>query len=170
GLGRRIRGVHHVRIRQGIRGLWPRLLEGSQEGGLAQPQGSHPDDALRARVQRRHGAVPMADRQDPRMGVLRPDLGVEEVMSDITGQPESSLAEVAGTETPAVPAKPVHPDIHWYVVHAYSGMEKAVERNIRERINRAGMQDMFGEILVPTEEVVEIKNGQKKTSERRFYP
>ena len=66
--------------------------------------------------------------------------------------------------------KPSHPDMRWYVVHAYSGMEKAVERNIRERINRAGMQDMFGEILVPTEEVVEIKNGQKRTSERRFYP
>jgi transcriptional antiterminator NusG len=47
------------------------------------------------------------------------------------------------------PAKPVNPDLRWYVVHAYSGMEKAVERNIRERINRAGMQDMFGEILVP---------------------
>ncbi|AEG94689.1 transcription termination/antitermination protein NusG [Ramlibacter tataouinensis] len=71
---------------------------------------------------------------------------------------------------PSVPAKPVNPDLRWYVVHAYSGMEKAVERNIRERINRAGMQDMFGEILVPTEEVVEIKNGQKRTSERRFYP
>lgn len=70
----------------------------------------------------------------------------------------------------ATPAAPKHPDMRWYVVHAYSGMEKAVERNIRERINRAGMQDMFGEILVPTEEVVEIKNGQKRTSERRFYP
>ena len=58
----------------------------------------------------------------------------------------------------------------WYVVHAYSGMEKAVERNILERINRAGMQSKFGRILVPTEEVVEIKNGQKRTSERRFYP
>ena len=67
-------------------------------------------------------------------------------------------------------AKNTNPDLRWYVVHAYSGMEKAVERNIRERINRAGMQDMFGEILVPTEEVVEIKNGQKRTSERRFYP
>ncbi|WP_240787154.1 transcription termination/antitermination protein NusG [Ramlibacter rhizophilus] len=78
----------------------------------------------------------------------------------------------AGTpeEVQAAPAKPVNPDLRWYVVHAYSGMEKAVERNIRERINRAGMQDMFGEILVPTEEVVEIKNGQKRTSERRFYP
>jgi len=75
-----------------------------------------------------------------------------------------------GSQESAIPAKPVHPDMRWYVVHAYSGMEKAVERNIRERINRAGMQDLFGEILVPTEEVVEIKNGQKRTSERRFYP
>ena len=62
------------------------------------------------------------------------------------------------------------PGMQWYVVHAYSGMEKAVERNILERINRAGMQDKFGRFLVPTEEVVEIKNGQKKTTERRFFP
>ena len=62
------------------------------------------------------------------------------------------------------------PGMHWYVVHAYSGMEKAAERNIVERINRAGMQSKFGRFLVPTEEVVEIKNGQKKTTERRFFP
>jgi transcription termination/antitermination protein NusG len=60
--------------------------------------------------------------------------------------------------------------MRWYVVHAYSGMEKAAERNIVERINRAGMQDKFGRILVPTEEVVEIKNGQKRTTERKFFP
>ncbi len=65
---------------------------------------------------------------------------------------------------------PAHPDMRWYVVHAYSGMEKAVERNIVERINREGMQSKFGRILVPTEEVVEIKNGQRKTTERRFFP
>ena len=60
--------------------------------------------------------------------------------------------------------------MNWYVVHAYSGMEKAVERNITERITRSGMQSKFGRFLVPTEEVVEIKNGQKKTTERRFFP
>ena len=60
--------------------------------------------------------------------------------------------------------------MRWYVVHAYSGMEKAAERNIVERINRAGMQSKFGRILVPTEEVVEIKNGQKRTTERKFFP
>ena len=59
-------------------------------------------------------------------------------------------------ETNSVTAAPVHPDMRWYVVHAYSGMEKAVERNILERINRAGMQSKFGRILVPTEEVVEM--------------
>ena len=63
-----------------------------------------------------------------------------------------------------------HPDLKWYVVHAYSGMEKAVERNIVERIQRAGMQDRFGRILVPTEEVVEVKNGVKRTTERKFFP
>ena len=76
--------------------------------------------------------------------------------------------EVSSVEAP--PAAPVNPDLRWYVVHAYSGMEKAVERNIIERINRAGMQDKFGRILVPMEEVVEIKNGQKKTTERKFFP
>jgi transcription termination/antitermination protein NusG len=60
--------------------------------------------------------------------------------------------------------------LRWYVVHAYSGMEKAVERNLRERIDRSGMASKFGRILVPTEEVVEMKNGKKAVSERRFFP
>ena len=58
----------------------------------------------------------------------------------------------------------------WYVVHAYSGMEKAVERNLRERIDRSEMQSKFGRILVPMEEVVELKNGKKSVTERRFFP
>jgi transcriptional antiterminator NusG len=73
-------------------------------------------------------------------------------------------------EQSIISAEPAHPDMRWYVVHAYSGMEKAVERNITERINREGMQSKFGRILVPTEEVVEMKNGQRKTTERRFFP
>ena len=85
----------------------------------------------------------------------------------------SETSDTSITETPAASAAaaaPANPDLRWYVVHAYSGMEKAVERNIIERINRAGMQDKFGRILVPMEEVVEIKNGQKKTTERKFFP
>ena len=60
--------------------------------------------------------------------------------------------------------------LRWYVVHAYSGMEKAVERNLRERIERSGMQAKFGRILVPTEEVVELKGGKKAVTQRRFFP
>ncbi len=73
--------------------------------------------------------------------------------------------------TPAAAAPVAAPSTkRWYIVHAYSGMEKAVERNLRERIDRAGMQDKFGRILVPTEEVVELKNGKKSVTERRIYP
>jgi transcription termination/antitermination protein NusG len=60
--------------------------------------------------------------------------------------------------------------MRWYVVHAYSGFEKSVARNLIERVERAGMKDRFGEILVPVEEVVEMKGGQKKTAERKFFP
>jgi len=58
----------------------------------------------------------------------------------------------------------------WYVVHAYSGMEKSVARALKDRVDRAGMQDKFGQILVPTEEVVEMRNGQRTITERRFFP
>jgi len=58
----------------------------------------------------------------------------------------------------------------WYVVHAYSGFEKSVSRALAERIQREGMQDKFGKILVPVEEVVEMKAGQKNISERKFFP
>jgi len=58
----------------------------------------------------------------------------------------------------------------WYVVHAYSGYEKQVKRSLEERIEREGMQDDFGEVLVPTEEVVEMKGGQKRRSDRKFFP
>jgi transcriptional antiterminator NusG len=77
--------------------------------------------------------------------------------------------ETQVTPTPEAPSAPPSTK-RWYVVHAYSGMEKAVERNLRERIDRAGMQDKFGRILVPTEEVVELKNGKKAVTERRFFP
>ena len=58
----------------------------------------------------------------------------------------------------------------WYVVHAYSGFEHQVQRALQERVKRLGMEDKFGDILVPTEEVVEMREGQKRKSERKFFP
>jgi transcriptional antiterminator NusG len=81
-------------------------------------------------------------------------------MTDVVASPSAELPAATST----------NPDLRWYVVHAYSGMEKAVERNILERIARSGMENKFGRILVPMEEVVEVKNGQKRTTERKFFP
>lgn len=58
----------------------------------------------------------------------------------------------------------------WYVVQAYSGFEKNVQKTLKERIAREGMEEYFGQILVPVEEVVDIKNGRRTISERKFYP
>ncbi len=60
--------------------------------------------------------------------------------------------------------------LRWYVVHAYSGYENSVKRSLEERVARSGLQDMFGEILVPTEEVVEMREGQKRSTSRKFFP
>ncbi|UCC14310.1 MAG: transcription termination/antitermination protein NusG [Gammaproteobacteria bacterium] len=60
--------------------------------------------------------------------------------------------------------------LRWYVIHAYSNFEHQVKKSLEERIKRYGLDDKFGEILVPTEEVVEMREGQKRKSERKFFP
>jgi transcriptional antiterminator NusG len=60
--------------------------------------------------------------------------------------------------------------LQWYVVHAYSNYEHKVKTSLEERIKRYGLQDKFGEVLVPTEEVVEMREGQRRKSERKFFP
>jgi transcriptional antiterminator NusG len=90
---------------------------------------------------------------------VRPDPGLAPLKDKNMTEPQASPVVAAAPSTK-----------RWYIVHAYSGMEKAVERNLRERIDRAGMQEKFGRILVPTEEVVELKNGKKSVTERRIYP
>ena len=78
---------------------------------------------------------------------------------------EGSTVAVPGVAPVAAPNTK-----RWYVVHAYSGFEKSVSRALNERIDRAGMRDSFGQILVPVEEVVELKGGQKSVTERKFFP
>ena len=83
--------------------------------------------------------------------------------SDLTTEenmPEASPAD----------SQPVASPMQWFVVQAYSGFEKHVQESLREYIRRAGMEDHFGDIEVPTEQVVELRNGQKRTSERKFFP
>ena len=58
----------------------------------------------------------------------------------------------------------------WYVVQAFSGFESTVKRTLQEHVSRNGMEDYFGDIMVPTEEVIEVKGGQRRRSERKFFP
>ncbi len=76
-----------------------------------------------------------------------------------------SETEEKVAETPAKGAT-----MHWYVVHAYSQYENSVKKALTERIKRAGLEHKFGQILVPTEEVMEIKDGVKRMTERKFFP
>jgi len=89
-------------------------------------------------------------------------------MTDTT-QTESTDAATAASQAAAAAGAHGAPGKRWYVVHAYSGMEKSVARALQERIDRGGLQAYFGRILVPTEEVVEIKGGKRAITERRLY-
>ena len=60
--------------------------------------------------------------------------------------------------------------LNWYVVHAYSGFEDRVMNTLKERVVQYGMEDKFGEVLVPKEEVVEMREGKKRTTDRKFFP
>ena len=60
--------------------------------------------------------------------------------------------------------------LRWYVIHAYSNFENKVKRSLEERVKRDGLEHKFGKIIVPTEEVVEMREGQKRKSERKFFP
>ena len=61
-------------------------------------------------------------------------------------------------------------ELKWYIVHTYSGFENKVKKTLEERIKNLGQENFFGKVLVPTEQVVELRQGQKRTSSRKFYP
>jgi transcriptional antiterminator NusG len=74
------------------------------------------------------------------------------------------------TEKEDKPAAPSNDGKRWYVVHAYSGFERKVKQSLEERIGLSTFPELFGDVLVPTEEVVEMRGGQKRRSERKFFP
>jgi len=94
---------------------------------------------------------------------ISPDLEANHVAED-------KLEEDATNEDKPAVELNIDEDKNWFVVQAFSGYEASVKRSMLERIEREGLSSMFGEILVPTEEVVEIRGGQKRRSERKFFP
>ena len=92
---------------------------------------------------------------------------------DSTGQDEVQVAAEAVAEYVEPPAEDAAPDAspkNWYIIHTYSGFENKVQESLRTRAEAFGFADKIGQILIPTEEVVELRNGKKVTSKRLVYP
>lgn len=90
-----------------------------------------------------------------------------------TEEPKKDHVVEPATQTEASDsgeAKPAGPELKWYVVHTYSGHENRAKLTLLERVKNAGLDDHFGEILIPTESVMEVVKGQRRTSTRKFYP
>jgi len=122
------------------------------------------------------------DKAEAAESTATPDAVADPPEAEAKAEPKAAKAEESKEETSAdKPRRAVQPsmmddqlniseDKSWYVVQAFSGYEASVKRSLLERIERAGLGKDFGEILVPTEEVVEIRGGQKRRSERKFFP
>lgn len=93
----------------------------------------------------------------------------DEVASKETEVAVDASAPVDASQTP-VEASSRHPDMKWYIIHTYSGYENKAKLGLIERVQASGKQDLFGEILIPTEHVVEMVQGKKKTMEKKFFP
>lgn len=88
-------------------------------------------------------------------------------------QDELAQSPVAESEAPveaAAPADPNRPHMDWFIIHTYSGFENKVAESLKTRAEAFGFADKVGQVLIPTEEVVELKNGKKTTSKRLLYP
>ena len=131
--------------------LHPGLARRDPQGRLADAAGNDADGDCRFRVHADHGVFFWALDS----GLLW-------------------LTRTRSSAKPTLPSKRFKGNtsvaLRWYIVHAYSNFEHKVKAALEERIERMGLQDKFGEILVPTEEVVEMREGQKRRSERKFFP
>lgn len=88
-----------------------------------------------------------------------------------TEQSEAPAEPIEAAEVaPEAPAEPQGPEKHWFIIHTYSGFENKVAESLRTRSQAFGFADRVGQVLIPTEEVVELKNGKKTTSKRLLYP
>jgi len=102
---------------------------------------------------------------------LSADTAVEETPAEQAIAEDSAAVEESAQEAAEpVPEKPVNPKQRWYVVHAYSGFESYVKKVLESRISMSPHKDKFGSIMVPTEEVVEMREGNRRKSERKFFP
>jgi transcriptional antiterminator NusG len=94
----------------------------------------------------------------------------EEVAEEVAAEPSAEPSAESAPVSADAAAAAQHPNMNWYIIHTYSGFEQKVRESLRTRAQAFGFADELGEILIPTEEVVEMRNGKKVTSKRLLYP
>lgn len=101
-----------------------------------------------------------------------PEEAPAEAAEAAASEPEAAEAPADASEAPAEPEKPknTNPKMKWYVVNTYSGFEMRAQKSLQERVKLEGLDEFFGEILVPAQNVVELMGGTKRTSKRKFFP
>ncbi len=136
-----------------------------------QPETEKPEQAPEAGQVNEPSPDDTADTADAAVETAEADAPKEDSKAE-EKEESPEKAKPARTKQPSMMDEPLNisEDKQWYVVQAFSGYEASVKRSLLERIERAGLGKEFGEILVPTEEVVEIRGGQKRRSERKFFP
>jgi transcription termination/antitermination protein NusG len=108
-----------------------------------------------------------ADGHESEAEVHEPEAEVHEPEAH---EPEATQSEVSEPEAPAPVVPPTESDKHWFIIHTYSGFEQKVADSLRSRAQAFGFADKIGQLLIPTEEVVELRSGKKVTSKRLLYP
>jgi transcription termination/antitermination protein NusG len=83
---------------------------------------------------------------------------------------ENEIPNEGGNEAAAETPVPTGPEKQWYIIHSYSGFENRVKESLLNRIEAFGLQELFGEVMIPTENVVEVRNGKKRVSTKKFFP
>lgn len=89
---------------------------------------------------------------------------MDETPNQIPSEPEPAPEAVSDTPAPSGPEK------QWYIIHSYSGFENRVKESLLNRIEAFGLGEFFGEVMIPTENVVEVRNGKKRVSTKKFFP
>jgi transcriptional antiterminator NusG len=156
------------------------------EGGSNGDQKSDPDIALLQAAQEEPSAPPVVGfdpfaagsddekkeeaKDEPEESVEAAPAAVEEVSVEAVVESAADEVKEEAVPVPEVPEKEPHPDLRWYVVNAYSSYELKAKRALEERIRQHDLDDLFGEVHVPQETVVELVRGEKKTSNRKFFP
>lgn len=148
----------------------------AEQPEVVQPNAEKPEAAQAAESTQVDSIVPAAEKVEAEVTESEPESEIPEADSKAeekqAAPAEPEEAKPVRSKQPSMMDEPLNisEDKQWYVVQAFSGYEASVKRSLLERIERAGLGREFGEILVPTEEVVEIRGGQKRRSERKFFP